>query len=353
MKILFIAPYRQNDEWGDSSRNYIQSLLLTGHDITIRPIFFGNTKITELAPELEKSEKKRHKKYDVLIQKVLPHALTYNGNFDRNIALCTTESRYGLHKWMRQINMMDDVWVTSKHQENLLGALHDNISVIGCPIPTDIFNEEFEPLDIPEAQETFNFYYIGEHSERSNITALIIAFHSAFRRSDNVRLILNTNASRDDIHALITDIKKRLRIYANENCYKKDIIITPLVDSKAEPKLHTLGDCFILPSCGEAFQKFAVNAAGFNNIVITSDCMSEIPGAICIQSQDAIPCVSNPPLPDLYTANEIWEEISTEHLMGMMQYAYYHHSDISKFTQAVKDKYSYQAIADSINEALK
>lgn len=357
MKILFIAPYRQNDEWGDSSRNYIMSLLLTGHDITIRPIFLGTSFVPELSKELLQAEQKKYDKYDVVIQKSLPHAIEYNGHFNKNIVICTVESIYINSGWVRRLNLMDEIWVTSNTQKEMLNCsgITKPIKIIGAALPTDIFTQQHEPLDIVEAQDTFNFYYIGEHSERSNLTSLIISFHSVFRKSDNVRLILNTGASRNDIHNLLADIKKRLRIYKDENYYKKDVIITPLVNNKYEPRLHTLGHCFVLPSCGEAFQKYAVNAVGFNNIALVCPSMKDfVPNSKwVIDSNLAHPCIAQSPLPDLYTGKEVWDEISTYKLGLLMKQIYQEKITNVGGTEFVIEKCSYQSIANNINQALQ
>ena len=43
MNILFIGPYRQDDEWGRKSRSILKILQKGNHSITSRPIFLSST----------------------------------------------------------------------------------------------------------------------------------------------------------------------------------------------------------------------------------------------------------------------------------------------------------------------
>ena len=69
MNILFIGPYRQDDEWGRKSRAVLRALQRGDNQVTSRPIFLStNIPHNEYA---EKSEFLTAESYDVLIQFML------------------------------------------------------------------------------------------------------------------------------------------------------------------------------------------------------------------------------------------------------------------------------------------
>ena len=274
MKILYIAPYRQADEWGETSRHFLEALLLTGYDISIRPVFFSTAVVPELSDRLEDLEQKKYDHYDVVIQKSLPDVLEFNGNFDRNIGLCLLEtSRCDRIQWHRNMNFMDEIWTNSFSQLDMLRANGVTVPVhnVGTPIDVSIFDKTYSPLDIQDRIGNYNFYYIGEFSDRSNLEALILAFHSEFDHFEPVNLIINTNTTQDILGNFINTIKSNMRIYENVEQYKNETGILPILQGEDEYKLHQSGDCFILPSRYEAFHKYTINALGFGNVVLVGD----------------------------------------------------------------------------------
>ena len=51
MKVLFIGPYRQNDLWGTTSRDFIKSLsLIEDISLTVRPIFLSDSLHNSIGP---------------------------------------------------------------------------------------------------------------------------------------------------------------------------------------------------------------------------------------------------------------------------------------------------------------
>jgi len=361
MKILFIAPYKQNDEWGDSSRHYIKSLNLTGHDITVRPIYFSNQLVASLSDEILKLEAKSHPSYDVVIQKSLPHFVEPHGHFKKSIGLCNLESaNYQYHTpWVRQMNLMDEIWTITQHQKDTLKQCGVNvpIKVVGIPIETDVAIDEYSPLEIEQAKDTFVFYYMGEFSERSNLEALVTAFHTEFHYSEPVNLVINSNLDKQHFENFINEIKSKLRVYSKIQRYHPDIVITPLADSKTAPRVHKACNCFVVPSHGEVFQRHLVNALVFGNFVLTGDhsgLQDFIPTTDwLIWSQQSICSVKQPPLPHLYTGNETWYTINTVDLRKKMRAIYETKIQTIPTKEHIQKICSYESIAKNINKALE
>ena len=66
MNILFVGPYRQEDEWGRKSRAILQALQKTDHSVTARPLFLTENLVYN--EYMEKAEFVTNDEYDILIQ---------------------------------------------------------------------------------------------------------------------------------------------------------------------------------------------------------------------------------------------------------------------------------------------
>ena len=65
MNSLFIGPYRQDDGWGMSARDYIKSIATQTENITARPYFYTGQSV-EISEDIAKYEKNVYPKYDVI-----------------------------------------------------------------------------------------------------------------------------------------------------------------------------------------------------------------------------------------------------------------------------------------------
>ena len=64
-EVLYIGPYRQNDEWGKTSRAFLQLLLHTVKNVVARPLYYSNN-IVELGDN--KAEHSYVKEKDMTLQ---------------------------------------------------------------------------------------------------------------------------------------------------------------------------------------------------------------------------------------------------------------------------------------------
>ena len=115
MKILFIGPYRQPDEWGRKSRSVLQALKKTENvSVTSRPIFLSDSsKIYD--NYTENAEFVIEPEYDILIQFLLPSMATYDGAFSKRIGIFNTET-IPYHIPQAQLTgefLMDEIWTDS------------------------------------------------------------------------------------------------------------------------------------------------------------------------------------------------------------------------------------------------
>jgi glycosyltransferase involved in cell wall biosynthesis len=335
-KVLFIGPYRQTDGWGEAAKDYVRCLETLDIDLTIKPIYMSVAfkKTTLPFEHWSVLEQKKHKSYDFIIQNVLPNLMEYNGPA-KNIGLSYFEtSNLKNSAWIRKLNIMDEIWTASKFEHyTLKQAGVKQARYLGMPIDTAKYSEQTS-LNIPDLQNSFLFYYIGEYNTRKNLEALLIAFYREFHRRENTKLVIKTNKlgmDKDEITKTITDlinnVKKKLRLYFKLDEYPDCITICHRLTDSDLLKLHNTCNCFVLPSSGEAFARpaFDALALGKTPIVNKNSGMATFVtpnNGFLVESRETPIYINDPPFMNFYTGAESWYEINIIDLQKKMRAAY-------------------------------
>ncbi len=372
--VLFIGPYRQGlDGWNIASREYIRALIKTGVNLTIRPVYMGPG-ISDPPVEFLEYEENKLPYYDVVIQNVLPHLVDYNSKLGKNIALFYTETSRWNNVWVSRLNTMDEIWVPS-HSDmfNLCdsGIDKNRVAINRVPIPVDTkkFEQSYESQDLKPLEQIpgFKFYFVGELIQRKSLDKLIQAFHLEFDVTEEVQLVVKTNragASPDQVAKLfneyVTSIKNKLRIYRDDLCYKKEIVITDKLSENNLYYLHSKCDCFVMPSMGESWSMPVIDALGFGNTPIVientgpNSVVDPYNGWIVPSYLDNV-LVTDAPLPDIYTGREVWHNYSILNLRSAMRQAFECNQIRNiKREKAIETVYelSYDRIAETIKDIL-
>jgi glycosyltransferase involved in cell wall biosynthesis len=347
MNVLFLGPYRQNDGWGLAAQNSIRAIAIQYPNLTIRPIFLASGSNENISEDLLAYENAVYDKYDIVIQKTLPHCLSYDGRFAKNIGSFFLETNnISNSSCVANINRMDEIWVASNQEKKCLtkSGVVKNIKVISQPLDTENIKKYLDHkitfnniLD-----KTFKFYFIGEYVERKNITDLIKAFHLAFDINQPVSLVIKTsisNMSSYESHKVIEaefeQIKKKLGISSR---YKKEIIITERLSDIDIIGLHNACDCLVAPSFGEAFCMPAAEALCLGKTPIVTDNTGMVDfinnnNGFVVKSHKTPVIVDNRPLTtdfDIYNANEYWYQIDMYDLIAKMRNVYQMHKENRK-----------------------
>lgn len=366
MNVLFIGPYRQSDGWGEAAKDFAHTLLHTKYGITIRPIYMSNSISQHIDDNLAEAEEKVYDDYDIVIQQCLPHYVDYNGQFKRNIASCFIETgNLVYNSWPHRLNTMDEIWISSHTEKRYLidSGVKSPVKIVPIGINLDKFKVDRDPLDIPGIEDDdFVFYFIGEYIERKNLKALITAFHLEFHRNEPVQLVIKTglgglqpNSLAERIKKDINEIKATLRLYNTIDHYKVETVIFEKLTLKNLHRLHMRGNCFVMPSRGEAICRPLIDALGFGNPAIVTDNTgmmdNALGGIVRVPSHKTNVYTKNPPLPDLYTGYETWQEISVPKLQQAMR------KQFSKGKRNLKNdevqRYSYAHAAKTMEAILK
>ena len=374
MRILYIAHYKEFGGWSQAATDNILALDNVGVDVVCRNVTLTQDK-QEVHSRILELEKKDSKGCDICIQHVLPHHYVRSDMFKKNIAFMETETLKLNHlNWFYQLEMMDEVWVANHTSKNALeeDGFKTPVKVIHHTCDTSKYKKRYGELSIPEIENTFKFYYVGDFNDRKNIESIVTCFHSEFEEDENVSLTLKFNkfgVSAQELHQKVveylTQLKEKLRI---RKSYKQELIITDKIPEESLLSLHQYCDCFVCPSHGEAWSIPTLEAMAFGNTPIASNfggpCEfidknnwrtgSLINGVYsCCKSEHAA-------FPDLFTSKEYWFQPCEKQIREQMR-KYYEswQKDPISYTQRNRvagmkqvEKFSYENIGKILKDQL-
>jgi len=374
MKVLYIAHYKEFGGWSQAATDNILALDNVGIDVVCKNVTLTQDK-QEVHPRILELEKKDSKDCDICIQHILPHHYVRSDMFKKNIAFMETETLKLNHlNWFYQLEMMDEVWVANHTSKNTLeeDGFKTPVKVIHHTCDTSKYKKKYGELSIPEIENTFKFYYVGDFNDRKNLESIVTCFHSEFEEDENVSLTLKFNkfgVSAQELHQKVveylTQLKEKLRI---RKSYKQELIITDKISEESLLSLHQHCDCFVCPSHGEAWSIPTLEAMAFGNTPIASNfggpCEfidknnlrtgSLINGVYsCCKSEHAA-------FPDLFTSKEYWFQPCEKQIREQMR-KYYEswQKDPISYTQRNRvagmnqvEKFSYENIGKILKDQL-
>lgn len=280
MKILIVGNYREGTGWSRACVEMIRSLDVVGADVTCRNLdVVGNGQVV---PSIAHLEKPLTGKYDVVIQHVLPHMMSFDGNFRLNVARYFTETtNFRGSNWPQSINLMDLALVSCKQSKkaSVDSGVTIPTQVVPVSLDADIYQQSYGPPLGMSRDYRFTFYSIFDLCRRKNLFALLQAYFLEFTANDPVRLILkasvpglSADGAAQHISEEIQKVKEGMKLYGEHSRYPDVEIICERLTDEEMNGLHQLGDCFVLPSYGEGACYPALDAMGFTNPVIATGC---------------------------------------------------------------------------------
>lgn len=372
MKVLYIGHYKEKSGWAQAAKDYILALDSAGIDVVCR-----NVTLTQDNPQVDKRllklEAKDSTGCDYCIQHVLPHHLVGTSEFKKNVAILESETTTIKHlAWFDHLQLMDEVWVPNKDAKLYLkmDQIQKKVKVVPHCCDTEKYTKKYPPINIPQAEGKFKFYYIGDLNDRKNIRAIIRAFHSEFDRSEPVSLILkvkkfglNPEQVRKYVDNILLEEKTKLRMYPKIDEYIKDIIVAEDITDDQISALHQYCDCFVCPSHGEAWSIPSFEAMAFGNTPICSNFggpkefidKDDLNTGTLLNGVFA-PCqCSDAAFPDMFTGRESWFIPCELELKSIMRH-YYNEKNTNnnpKINGLKRAKeFSYEKIAKLIKELL-
>jgi glycosyltransferase involved in cell wall biosynthesis len=271
MKVLYISHHKEASGWGQAARNYILAMDSVGIEVIPKAIRL-NGSLANLPSRLIELENRSPYNCTHCIQHILPNYMKYDNSFKRSIGLFVLETKNISHTtWVDHINLMDEVWVPCIDMSFIHG-INKPINIVPHTFDLEPYNKVYQKLNIPQLNNRFVFYFIGEYNRRKHIGALLRAFHTEFEPEEGVELVLKVNKSGISDKDLATEmvgfcnkIKENMRIYSNIDRYKSEIIITTYISEEDMLRLHANCDCFVNPSYGESWCTLPTTYINTNN----------------------------------------------------------------------------------------
>lgn len=312
--VLYIGPYREFSGMGNAARAYIKSLITTGCNLSIRPIYniFKSYPDSEIDSDILELESNFSKKYHKVIQHCYPHQLCYSNKFDQNICIVHLEaSRYNGYL-SEYLNIMDNIVVGSEHVKNILlekNNLKTKIEVVKEPIDIDKIKKY--QTDNKKTSEIFSFYVISDFIKRKNIDVILLAF---LILSDQYDIELSIKTRNFNSASIITEQSIEYefeKIYSaiRKNHFKKPKVLVGDIKYDGIKYIHNNNDCLINISSGESFGYSVLEAMCFNNntIVNNNTALSElVQDTGYVTESEIVECLDSDRLYYMYNTIDQW-----------------------------------------------
>lgn len=255
----------------------------------------------------------------------------------------------GLPKeWVRQANLMDEVWVPSEFNKRtfLEAGVKKPIHIIPLGVDINYFSPEIIGRKIPEL---FTFLSIFEWGERKAPDILLKAFNDEFSIDEPVCLICKVNNFDPSVSIpnLISDLNLRAnggRVIVGQN---------RILQRYELGVLYRSADCFVLPTRGEGWGMPILEAMASGLPVISTNWSSQTDfinkeNSIPLDIEGLIPAIAKCP----YYEGFNWAQPSYESLRKSMRWVYENQSEArsigERAARDAREKWSWDSMADKI-----
>ncbi len=255
-------------------------------------------------------------------------------------------------EWVRLCNEMDEVWVPSAFNRDTFRAsgVTAPIYVMPLGVSPDYFSPQIRPF---RATRRYTFLSVFEWGERKAPELLLRAYARAFRRSDDVLLVLKVT-NRDpgvDVHAQIGALRLPM------DSAPVALILNRELPGYQMGSLYRSADCFVLPTRGEGFGLpiLEAQACGLPVIATAWSAVRELLDdeiAYPLRVARLVPARAKCP----YYQGFRWAEPDEEHLIHLLRHVYEHQEEAAvkgiAASRAVLDTLTWERAALRIRERL-
>lgn len=361
----YLAPAGDFSGYGEASRNYICALDSVGVNVVTEICSYSNNKENFFGESyrLAKNLEGQAVPYDIKIVHVPCDAyLRYMEPCKYHIGHLFWETDRMSPEWVWNCNLMDEIWTGSEFNKQAFerSGVTKPIKVFPQAIDVGLAEEAYTPWKVPKFKG-FLFYSIFQWIERKNPRALVKAYLNEFDARDSVGLLIKsykdkfTEKERKDI---IEEIWKW-----REELDKKDFppifLNTELMEKEDVFRIHSTGDCFVLPHYGEGWglpiaeavlfgkPAIATNRGGVHNW-LTKECYYPL----TFKEVN----VSNMEFAPWYKTDQMWAEVDVSELQAKMRYVFEHRKEAKETGQRgqgfVKANFSFEAVGRMLKDRL-
>lgn len=226
-------------------------------------------------------------------------------------------------EWVRQANLMDEVWVPTEFNRETFQASGVTRPIYIMPLGVDI--NYFNPLikSYPLSDE-YKFLTVFEWGERKAPELLLRAFNDTFKASEPVVLICKANCTDPSV-----DYAKAIRdLRLSEKGGRIEFVLNKYVPYYQLGALYRSCDCFVLPSRGEGWGMPILEAMACGVPVIATHwsaptAFMTAENSYPLRVRRMIDAVAKCP----YYAGFQWADPDEEHLRHLLRYVYEHQDE--------------------------
>jgi hypothetical protein len=273
VKVLYLSHVRDSSGWADAAINGMRSLVAAGCEVVSRPINLNGhwSDIPDDVAELEKGDASLP---DVVIQHILPHLYSKHGEAKHIGMFLGETSSFNKIGWSYRTQILDEIWVPTRElRDIILKEGNPNVHIVPYSVDVKKFNK-------PKTRSSdFVFYTVCDFVARKNVEGLLKAFYCEFRPEERVQLIVKLSKfgySGEQCLELATQLDQSVRstlgLYKDDERYKQVQFQCGRLSEEQLALLHLGSDCFVSLSHGEGWNQPALDAIGYGNETILSNC---------------------------------------------------------------------------------
>lgn len=296
------------------------------------------------------------------------HSFFINPNAKRNIGRTLFESDRLPPLWVRNCNMMDEVWVASDFNIQTFaksGVESSKLYKIPEGIDLEFYNPNVIPFELLE-KRGFNFLSIFAWQYRKGWDILLRAYIQEFDNSEDVCLTLRAypygthpkaqaaNIINSKINDFVTRVMRR-----NIKDIPTVSLLSNIIPIEQMPQLYKAADAFVLPSRGEGWGRPYMEAMAMGLPTIGTRWSGNLEfmnddNSFLIEIEGLIEA---PPNIDVdYFRGHKFAEPSVKHLQKLMRYVFENRKEAKQKAQRARaffaGNYTWQKVAQMIVERL-
>lgn len=341
MKIKYIGNFNDGTGWAKASTYNALALDSAGYDVYCEEVKYNKSNIN-LENRISELNNKSGS-FDYTIQHTLPtEYVKYKDTI--NIGVLSVESTISNVSWLKNMNMMDMIFVSDIYSKKYL-------EMSGVKTECRIFEHSFnyekikgyqKTISIQQLQNSFNFVFVGEFSARKDLENLVRAFHSEFDYTEPVNLLIKTNSNDETINNFLNEVKRRLK---KPGKLKNEIVVVNYLNEQDLISLMSDCHCFVTSSHGEAWCYPAAEAMAVGlPVIYPKNTGIEMYGKIeenypvetyidfCYGATDSVD--------GLYTCKDLWVNVPNIELRRAMRTAFIDFTTSPDQNKARRDKIS-------------
>jgi hypothetical protein len=362
INVRYVSAASNPSGYGSAARNYITALFVAGVNVTCETIsqMPENTNYG-ITGNVRKSLEGRQIDHDVNIIHLTPDLYPdYMDSEKYNIGHLFFETDKLPKEWIRPCNRMDELWVASEQQADMMrkSGVKVPMYAFAQPIETQLAYEKLPAFAIDQPRD-FIFYSCFQWILRKNPKGLLQAYWKEFSGNDQVTLLIKTYRT-TYISQEYDTIKKDILAWKGElklKHYPKVYIVHRLLTDREMIRFHRIGDVFVNPSSGEGWNRVMQEAMLLGKPAISGD-----NGGITdlLTSQHYYRVTSSPVQAEVsssipwYTADMKWKQVDEKSLRTQMKALYKAESTKAENGQKyILNNHSFQTVGKLMAERLE